>query len=131
MIGDWAFGRAAQRFNEQTNMSKQIAIAFSFASSSNPNKTYQTLQYVDGTLSCDCPGWTRRVQPDGTRACRHTREVEFGSARHTAKNVVEYAPGVAVRRPVLVQAHEPAPRFTQTVFAESRGRVVDLETEAA
>lgn len=57
---------------------KQIATTYVFASSSNPKKTYQTLQYVDGSLSCDCSGWTKRVQPDGTRTCRHVRAVDAG-----------------------------------------------------
>lgn len=51
-----------------------------FYRSSKGDKTYQTLLYVDGTTSCDCPGWTRRVAPDGFRTCRHTRMVESGSS---------------------------------------------------
>lgn len=52
-------------------MPKEVAKVFTFKSSSNPNKSYETLLYKDGTLSCNCPGWTRRTQPDGSRICKH------------------------------------------------------------
>jgi len=61
-------------------MSKAIAKSWVFKSGSNPNKTYETLQYVDGSTSCQCPGWTRQVKPDGSRTCKHTRMVESGMA---------------------------------------------------
>lgn len=57
-----------------------IETAWTFTSSSNSSKLYQTLLYVDGTTSCDCPGWTRRVATDGTRSCKHVRLVEMGFA---------------------------------------------------
>ena len=44
--------------------------------SSSGSGTYETLQYNDGSLSCDCPGWTRRA----IRSCKHTRAVELGDA---------------------------------------------------
>lgn len=34
--------------------------------------SYETLRYSDGTLSCSCPGWTRRA----IRSCKHTRGIE-------------------------------------------------------
>jgi len=61
-------------------MTKQITRVWSFASDSNPNVEYQTLQYADGTTSCNCPGWTRRVAADGSRSCKHTRLVDMGTA---------------------------------------------------
>lgn len=57
-------------------MSKTVAKVWAFASSTNPNKVYQTIRWSDGSLSCDCPGWTRRR----VRQCRHTRAVELGTA---------------------------------------------------
>ena len=48
-----------------------------FSSDSNPGKEYQVIVWSDGTVSCDCPGWTRRV-PVGGRTCKHTRKVQFG-----------------------------------------------------
>ena len=61
-------------------MNKQISKVWSFASDSNPNIEYQTLQYADGTTSCNCKGWTRRVAPDGSRSCKHCRLVDMGTA---------------------------------------------------
>ena len=59
---------------------KSISKVWTFKSESNPNKTYQTLQYHDATTSCDCPSWTRRCDGNGTRTCRHVRSVQLGAA---------------------------------------------------
>lgn len=61
-------------------MTRTIKTVWVFASSSRPDKLYQTLEYDDGSTSCECPGWTRRVAVDGSRTCRHTRSVECGTA---------------------------------------------------
>jgi hypothetical protein len=64
-------------------MNKKISRVWTFASDSNPNIEYETLQFLDGTTSCNCKGWTRRVAADGTRSCKHTRLVDMGTAdRH-------------------------------------------------
>ena len=62
-----------------------------FASASTPGKCYETLMYADGTTSCQCAGWTRRVAPDGSRSCRHTIEMEreFGAASPDVRNFHE------------------------------------------
>jgi hypothetical protein len=52
-------------------MNKQISRVWSFASDSNPNIEYESLQYTDGTTSCNCRGWTRRVAADGSCSCKH------------------------------------------------------------
>lgn len=61
-------------------MTKQITRVWTFLSDSNPNGEYQTLQYTDGSTSCDCRGWCRRVAADGSRSCKHTRWVDLGIA---------------------------------------------------
>lgn len=61
-------------------MSQPIRQVWQFRSDSNPDKEYETLRYVDGSTSCNCPGWTRRVAADGTRSCKHTRAVDMGRA---------------------------------------------------
>jgi len=61
-------------------MNKQISRVWTFASDSNPNIEYETLQYGDGTTSCNCKGWTRRVAADGSRSCKHCRLVDMGIA---------------------------------------------------
>ncbi len=71
-------------------MNKQINRVWTFASDSNPNIEYETLQYLDGTTSCSCKGWTRRVAPDGSRSCKHSRYVDMGTADHHCKATHSY-----------------------------------------
>src|SRR5260370_7243489 len=66
-------------------MNKSISRAWTFASDSNATVEYESLQYMDGTTSCSCKGWTRRVAPDGSRSCKHTRYVDMGTADHHCK----------------------------------------------
>jgi len=73
-------------------MNKQITRVWTFASDSNPNIEYQTLQYADGTTSCACKGWTRRVAPDGSRSCKHTRAVDMGTADNHCRATHTYEP---------------------------------------
>lgn len=64
-------------------MTKPIQRVWTFASDSDSDREYQTLQYADGSMSCNCAGWTRRVAADGSRSCKHTRWVDLGTAdRH-------------------------------------------------
>ena len=63
-------------------MTKNISKVWTFSSDSNPNVQYETLQYTDGTTSCNCKGWTRRVAADGSRSCKHVRFVDMGIADH-------------------------------------------------
>jgi len=71
-------------------MSKDIAQVWTFTSSSNPNKSYEALQYTDGSTSCNCPGWTRRVAADGTRSCKHIRSIDMGIAGREATAHKDY-----------------------------------------
>jgi len=66
-----------------------IAESWLFESSSSA-KTYETLRYADGSLSCNCPGWTRRTTASGERSCKHTRLAECGLADREAKNHRDY-----------------------------------------
>jgi hypothetical protein len=59
---------------------KKITKVWTFVSDSNLNLQYETLQYTDGSTSCNCKGWTRRVAADGSRSCKHTRYVDMGTA---------------------------------------------------
>jgi hypothetical protein len=72
-------------------MSKAIVKVWTFPSSSNPNKNYETLKYDDGTTSCGCPGWCRRVAVDGSRSCKHTRLVDQGIANQECISSHDYA----------------------------------------
>jgi hypothetical protein len=71
-------------------VNKNIAKAWVFKSDSNPNITYETLSYDDGTTSCGCKGWTRRVAADGSRSCKHTRLVDMGLADQHCVSTVAY-----------------------------------------
>jgi hypothetical protein len=59
---------------------KTVTRVWTFKSDSNTSKSYETLQYDDGTTSCGCMGWTRRIAADGSRSCKHTRMVDMGIA---------------------------------------------------
>lgn len=76
-------------------MPKKIEYCYVFRSSSDPDKTYQTLSYSDGTTSCDCPGWTRRCV-GGVRSCKHTRSVLAGLGNAEAISVLDYTSGTPV-----------------------------------
>jgi predicted nucleic acid-binding Zn finger protein len=80
--------------------SKTISKVWSFPSDSNPAINYETLQYVDGSASCNCKGWTRRVTADGKRSCKHTRYIDMGVADDQSTRCQSYQPLVrAVGRP--------------------------------
>lgn len=76
-----------------------VARVWTFESSSS-SKEYETLQYTDGSTSCNCPGWTRRVAADGSRTCKHTRMVDQGIADSRCVSSHEYG---QVKKPVQVQ----------------------------
>ena len=61
-------------------MNKTVSKVWTFPSDSNPAIEYETLQYTDGSTSCNCKGWTRRLAADGSRSCKHTRSVDLGTA---------------------------------------------------
>lgn len=81
------------------HMTKPIAQVHFFDSSSS-SKKYQTLEYEDGTTSCDCPGWTRRIDTKGRRSCKHTRQVE---AQRKGTPVLVMKPAQAAALPSLGQ----------------------------
>lgn len=61
---------------------KSIAQVWEFSSSSG-SKIYETLQYTDGSTSCNCPGWTRRVDARGNRSCKHTPSARLDSSENS------------------------------------------------
>jgi hypothetical protein len=71
-------------------MPKAIIKCWIFASSSGSG-TYETLQYEDGSTSCACMGWTRRIAMDGSRSCKHTRSVDMGNADQEALRFHDYS----------------------------------------
>lgn len=67
-------------------MSRPVIRATYWFASSSGSGTYETLRYTDGTTSCSCPGWTRRVDKNGGRSCKHARMVEAGIGHLHATN---------------------------------------------
>ena len=94
-------------------MNKTIAKAWTFESSSS-SKTYETLQYTDGTTSCNCPGWTRRAQ----RTCKHTRAVDMGLADAQCISSSNYA-----QTPAPQPVAQPAPKPKKAVKAQPKTSV--------
>jgi len=41
--------------------------------SSHGSTTYEILLYVDGSTSCNCPGWVYHAKKTGERTCKHLR----------------------------------------------------------
>lgn len=96
-------------------MSKEIASLFIFASESSPGKTYQSLLYIDGSTSCECPGWKfkRKTTPNGDRTCKHVRFIDAGMAEAHAVKVVRYsqaAPRAGLAIPNLLTQARPTRR---------------------
>lgn len=71
-------------------MNKPIQQVWTFPSDSNPAVEYQTLQYADGSTSCNCKGWTRRTASDGSRSCKHTRLVDLKVANQHCTATCDY-----------------------------------------
>ena len=67
-----------------------VAKVFAFTSDSNPDREYETLVYTDLSTSCNCPGWTRRVDARGHRSCKHTRLFDQGRAEKMCASMHDY-----------------------------------------
>src|SRR5436190_19422611 len=76
--------------HQPVTMNKPIRQVWTFSSDSNPSLEYETLQYSDGSTSCNCKGWTRRVASDGSRSCKHTRLVDMGVADQNCEATHNY-----------------------------------------
>lgn len=96
-------------------MKKPIAKMWYFPSSSNPNKTYETLQYDDGSTSCQCRGWINRCASDGSRSCTHTRRIESGNAGVPA---MDYTVGAPIPTIPKTKTLKPAPTKPKEVKPE-------------
>ena len=100
-------------------MNKPIQKVWTFSSDSNPDKEYQTLQYTDGSTSCNCAGWTRRVAQDGNRSCKHTRSVDMGTADRHCTATHDYATPQPQqpRNPHAQNKIQSTPKLGQRKFA--------------
>jgi hypothetical protein len=104
-------------------MSAPIAQVWTFRSSSG-NGTYETLLLTDGTTSCNCPGWCRRVDAEGKRSCKHTRAVHMGTADRDAEATHRYAPLAVITAPASAPTPAALARGPAvTGFGQSRRRL--------
>src|SRR5687767_9967831 len=98
-------------------MNKPIQRVWTFCSDSNPDVEYQTLQYADGTTSCNCSGWTRRVAADNSRSCKHTRYVDMGIADRRCTATHEYGTAKPERNQHAQRKIQSTPKLGQRKFA--------------
>lgn len=79
-------------------MSKTVIRNAQFRSKSSPGTVYTALLYADGSASCNCPSWTRRVADDGSRTCLHLVAAGYTPISAKAKDAA-----VSLMRKPLVQ----------------------------
>lgn len=96
-------------------MTKQISRVWAFASDSS-DAEYETLQYTDGSTSCNCRGWTRRTAPDGSRSCKHTRLVDMGRADDVCRSSHNYGTNPAPQNLIQVPLFQ-TPRLGERKIA--------------
>ena len=89
-----------------------IAKCWTFLSSKG-DRRYQTLLYVDGTTSCDCPGWCKRIATDGSRSCRHTRSVVLGTADRECERMHDSGAAVTATPAATMPATRAIEHFGQ------------------
>jgi len=102
---------------------KLIAKVWTMPSSSN-FCTYETLQYTDGSTSCNCPGWCRRMTADGQRSCRHTRMVDMGTADAASSVFVVYDSVRQQQEPRKETSHGENKDGTPTVGQLGRRKIL-------
>ncbi|MEO6182850.1 MAG: hypothetical protein ABIP71_07090 [Verrucomicrobiota bacterium] len=97
-------------------MNKPMQRFWTFRSDSNPDVAYQTLQYADQSMSCNCPGWTRRIASDGSRSCKHTRWVDVGMADRLCSATRDYGTAKLEKQNAKKQI-KPIPRLGERKFS--------------
>jgi len=107
-------------------MAKEQAKVWEFESSSS-SKRYQTIQYTDGYVSCNCPGWTRRA----VRECKHTNMVHMGTADNNCVAMTDLMQKKASPQPVVQSVQEPEPVAPKKVKMKKKKKVHALEEEPA
>ena len=89
-----------------------ISKCWTFRSSTGSGR-YQTILYADGSTSCDCFGWCRRVAGDGSRSCKHTRAVMMNTADRECESKHDYQVGVSAPVTATMSAAHVIERFGQ------------------
>lgn len=78
---------------------KTIKKTWIFQSDSS-DKEYESILYTDGSTSCNCFGWCRKVQPDGSRTCKHVRAIEMNRADAQCVSSKDYSQSGPAPAPV-------------------------------
>ena len=86
----WTFASSSGSGRYQTLQYADGSTSCDTSLCSRLRRVNRTLQYADGSTSCDCPGWCRRVAADGSRSCKHTRSVLMGTADRECESLHDY-----------------------------------------
>lgn len=100
---------------------KGIAQVWTFESGSSSN-TYETLEYDDGTTSCNCRGWTIK-RGDKPRSCKHTRMVDQGIANNSCIAHKDYRGSQTGSKKAAPKKTAPAPK-KKAKATQSGGRQI-------
>jgi hypothetical protein len=81
--------------------------------SQSGGKPYETIQYCNGSTSCNCFSWIKRKPVGGERTCKHVRMVEMGQADIYAVSSKEY--GSLLVKSSVVKRTVPIPVSRPTI----------------
>jgi hypothetical protein len=90
-----------------------------YPSSRDPTNGYTVCEVSDGSVSCNCPGWTKR-NPPGGRTCKHTQDYEQ-FLRPLWNNTVSPEPvaaGPGISEPPLQASDQEKGGTLSELFAE-------------
>lgn len=94
--------------------------------SSSGSGTYTTKRNTDGSLSCNCRGWTMK-RGDGPRECKHTREVEgiIATSKPTAATATAPTVKAVSKSPAHSGRSIPSPMLASAMTTEVTGAEFD------
>ena len=109
-----------------TTKNANIIKRFKFESDTQPGKKYETILWSDLSTSCQCFGWCRRVLPDGSRECKHTKRVKQlhpeARSRTEPYRTQQVSVSVPANTPVTITATHGAKVTVSAKPANSTGR---------
>lgn len=100
-------------------MSSEASHIWAFKSSSNPKVFYQTIRWMNGELTCNCPGWCKR----NIRECKHTRAVALGTADYECYSHMDASQG----GPSLQALRAPQPKKAKPKRGSVETRAFDFD----
>jgi bifunctional non-homologous end joining protein LigD len=106
-----------------------LAREWTFPSSSS-SAVYTTKRHADGSLSCNCRGWTFK-RGSGPRECKHTRSIASQNSGASQVLADEFEPARAKPAPKVVAlvpcrvASVPAPMLASAMVEPVKGKAFD------